>query len=60
MSARSDARHAADTQLAGAAVGERGDVGSSRFEVTDDRIGVGEQLASGFGQLDEPARRVSG
>ena len=47
-----DARHRADAQLAGAAVGERGQVGARRLEVARDRVGVREQLGARFGQLD--------
>ena len=49
---RGDARHRADAQLAGAAVGKRGQIGARRLEVARDRVGVREQLGAGFGQLD--------
>ena len=53
------ARHCADAQLAGAAVGERGQIGARRFEVPGDRIGVPEQLAACLGELDRaPSRRA--
>ena len=52
ISARGGARHRADAQLAGAAVGERGQIGARRLEVPGDRVGVREQLAAGLGQLD--------